>query len=67
MSGTRSGSVRPFEVLNGTLVLLRGLTSVERAQVPALAGSGVGIAGIKAVFAGLQLPDHTGKGAGLMP
>src|SRR5580765_4211599 len=47
-----------FEELNGPLVLLRGRKRSERAKVFAPAGLRILLAGIQAVLAGGEFPDH---------
>jgi hypothetical protein len=44
----------PFEILHVPLVLLRGCTRFERAEVTTLAGFRVDFPGIEPVFARLQ-------------
>src|ERR1043166_5173385 len=48
----------PLEVLHLALMLLGGLARRERAEISAPAGLGIDLAGIQAVFAGLELADH---------
>lgn len=48
----------PFEVLDFALVLLRGLLAGEGAEIAALAGARVLLAGVKPVFAAGQFADH---------
>ena len=48
----------PLEVLHITLVLHRSRPAVERAQIPALAGRGIGLSRAEAVLAGLELADR---------
>src|SRR5882757_64229 len=47
-----------LEVLHRALVLLRGGARLEGAEVAALAGLGIGLARIEAVFARRKLADH---------
>src|SRR4051812_4261860 len=47
-----------LEVLDVAFVLLGGLERLEGAQVAALARLRVELAGVEAVFAGLQFADH---------
>src|SRR5882757_3830732 len=54
---TRFRSV-PLEVLHRPFVLLSSRTRPEGAEVAALAGPGVGLARVKAVFARRQFSDH---------
>ncbi len=60
----------PFEKLHSPLVLLRRLTRLERAEVAALAGLRIGLAGVEAVFAGFEFADHMqleSRGGGTPP
>ena len=47
-----------FEELDFALMLLGGFAGFEGAKVAALAGFGVGFAGVEAVFAGFEFADH---------
>lgn len=47
-----------FIELNGSLVRLRLLPAGESAKIAALAGLGIFLARIKAVFTGLKLANH---------
>jgi len=47
-----TGLVRPFEVLDGTFVLLGGFPGGKRTEIAPLAGMGVGLTGVEPVFAG---------------
>ena len=47
-----------FEELHGTFVLARGLERIEGTEISPLAGFGVLLARIKAVFAGFEFADH---------
>jgi hypothetical protein len=47
-----------LEILDLAFVLFGGLAGIERPQVAALAGFGVFLAGIEAVFAAGKLADH---------
>ena len=49
-----------FEELNGLFVLFRGGARVERAEVSSLPRLGVLLAGVQAVLARFELPDHRG-------
>ena len=50
----------PLEILHVALVLLGGRARLEGAEIAALAGLRIGLAGIEPVFAGLQFADHGG-------
>ena len=47
-----------FEELDFALMLLGGFAGFEGAKVAALAGFGVGFAGVEAIFAGFEFADH---------
>ncbi len=64
---TKGGSTRPLEKLHFAFVLLGGFACAERAEVPALAGFGIGLSGVEAVFAGLKFSDHASVRAGVAP
>src|SRR5437588_719712 len=53
----------PFEKLHRTFVFLRRLARLERAEVAALAGLRIGLAGVEAVFAGFEFADHMQLGS----
>src|ERR1041385_3141511 len=53
-----TASSMPFEVLHLALMLLGGLARREGAEISAPAGLGIDLAGIQAVFAGLELAAH---------
>jgi hypothetical protein len=48
----------PLEILHIALVLFGGGARLEGAEIAALAGFRIELAGIKPVFAGLQFADH---------
>jgi hypothetical protein len=48
----------PFEVLNVTLVLFRGCTRFECAEVTSFACARIDLPGIQAVFAGRKFANH---------
>jgi len=47
-----------FEVLNRTLVRLRGFLCSKRAEIASASGFGILLAGIEAVLAGFQFSNH---------
>jgi hypothetical protein len=55
-----------LEVLNLSLMLLGCFARREGAQVFALS-LGIGLSGIKAVFASFQFANHTGRHADFLP
>ena len=63
----RGPSLVPFKVLHGALMLLGLLAAGKSAQVAALAGGGVLLAGIQPIFAGFEFADHTEKDAAGQP
>ena len=48
----------PLEILHFPLMLLRRRAAVEGAEIAALAGLGIELAGVEAVFAGFEFADH---------
>jgi hypothetical protein len=50
----------PLEILHLALVLFGRRARLEGAEIAALAGLGIGFAGIEPVLAGLQFADHGG-------
>src|SRR5258707_307015 len=48
----------PLEILHVSLVLFRRRARVESAEIAALAGLGIDLAGIEPVLARLQFADH---------
>lgn len=48
----------PLEILHRALVLLRGFSRSERAEVPAFAGFRIFLARIEPVLAGFQFSNH---------
>lgn len=51
----------PLEILHFPLMLLRRRAAVEGAEIAPLAGPGIGLAGVEAVFAGFEF---AGRGEG---
>ena len=49
----------PLEVLNGAFVLLGLFTRGKGTEVAALAGGGILLAGVEAVFTGFEFANHT--------
>lgn len=48
----------PLEILHFPLMPLRRRAAVEGAEIAPLAGLGIGLAGVEAVFAGFEFADH---------
>jgi hypothetical protein len=53
-------ALMPLEILHRPLVLFHGVSRLERAEIPSLAGPPVFLPRIQAVGAARKLPDHAG-------
>jgi hypothetical protein len=58
LMGAVIGSTSPLEELDGTFVLFRRRSGLERTEVSTLACLRICLSRIEAIFARFQLPDH---------